>query len=50
MGPPILWLASNLSNDHTGERYIARLWNEALPPDEAAAGARSASVEKPAIM
>jgi 3-oxoacyl-[acyl-carrier protein] reductase len=50
MGPPILWLASDLSNGRSGERYIARLWNDALPPNEAAAAARSAGVEKPAIM
>lgn len=46
----ILWLCSDASNGHTGERYTARLWDEALPADQAAAGARSAAVEKPAIM
>ncbi len=44
------WLCSDLSNDVTGGRFIARLWDEALPPAEAAAGARSAPVEKPAIL
>lgn len=33
------WLCSDASNGHTGERYIARLWDEALPQGEAAAGA-----------
>lgn len=46
----IRWLCSDASNGHTGGRYIARLWNEALPPPEAAAGARSPSVPKPSIM
>lgn len=46
----ILWLCSDASNGETGGRYIARLWDEALPPAEAAAGARAASVAKPSIM
>lgn len=46
----ILWLCSDASNGQTGGRYIARLWNDALPVDEAAAGARSAHVDKPHIM
>ncbi|MDQ0316881.1 SDR family NAD(P)-dependent oxidoreductase [Amorphus orientalis] len=44
------WLASDASNGVTGARFIARLWNEELPPSEAAAGARSPHVDKPAIM
>ncbi len=50
MGPPILWLASDLSNGWTGGRYIARLWDGALPPDEAATAARQPAHEAPAIM
>lgn len=50
MGPPILWLASDLSDGWTGGRYIAKLWDPALAPDEAAAGARQPAHEKPAIM
>ncbi len=50
MGPPILWLASDLSNGWTGGRYIARLWDGALPPDEAATAARQQVHEAPAIM
>ena len=50
MGPPAVWLVSTLSAAHNGSRFIARLWDEALPFDEAAAAARSPSVAKPAIM
>ena len=50
MGPPILWLASDLSNGWTGGRYIARLWDGALPPDQAAAAARQPAHEAPAIL
>lgn len=46
----ILWLCSDASNDHTGERYTARLWDESLPANEAAAGARSVPATTPAIM
>ena len=37
----IAWLCSDASNGHTGGRYIARLWDETLPPARAAAGALS---------
>ena len=43
MRDPILWLASDRSNDRTGERYIGRLWDG---PD----AARDASIDKPKIM
>lgn len=33
------WLCSDASNGHTGQRYIARLWDPALPQAQAAAGA-----------
>ncbi|WP_187972720.1 SDR family NAD(P)-dependent oxidoreductase [Aquibium microcysteis] len=46
----ILWLCSDASNGETGGRYIARLWNDALAPDEAAAGARAPHADKPQIM
>lgn len=39
MNPAIVWLASRRSDGKTGGRYIGRLWNAKLPPDEAAAGA-----------
>ncbi len=50
MRAPILWLCSDRSNGHTAERYIARLWDDGLPPDEAAAGARDRHHEKPGIL
>jgi len=37
MGPPIIWLASAASDGVSGRRFIARLWDPALPPQEAAA-------------
>lgn len=46
----IVWLCSSASDAHTGERYIARLWDESLPADAAAGGARSAHADQPAIM
>ena len=39
MNPAIVWLASKRSDGKTGGRYIGRLWDNSLPPDEAAAGA-----------
>ncbi|WP_108484477.1 SDR family NAD(P)-dependent oxidoreductase [Oceaniglobus ichthyenteri] len=43
MRAPIVWLASDASNGHTGERYIARLWDD---PD----AARDPGTAKPKIM
>ena len=43
MNPAIVWLASKRSDGKTGGRYIGRLWNDKLPPDEAAAGAYHAA-------
>lgn len=39
MGPPIVWLASELSDGFNGERFIAQDWDISLPPTEAAKGA-----------
>lgn len=39
MNPALLWLASDLSNDNTGNRYVGKLWNSQLPPTDAAAAA-----------
>jgi 3-oxoacyl-[acyl-carrier protein] reductase len=50
MALPMLWLASDRSNGRTGERYTARLWDPALPPDQAAAKARAPHAELPQIM
>ncbi|SFI30668.1 SDR family NAD(P)-dependent oxidoreductase [Albimonas pacifica] len=44
------WLAGPGSDGVNGGRYIARLWDERLPPAEAAAAAASPHVDKPAIM
>jgi NAD(P)-dependent dehydrogenase (short-subunit alcohol dehydrogenase family) len=44
MRAPIQWLASDLSNGHTGERYVGNRWDESLAPDEAAKGALEAPV------
>lgn len=46
----ITWLCADDSNGISGARFIARLWDEALPASEAALLARSPSVDKPAIM
>ncbi|MCH8182705.1 MAG: SDR family oxidoreductase [Proteobacteria bacterium] len=40
MVPPILYLMSDLSNGRTGDRYVSRLWDTSLPPEEAAGKAR----------
>ena len=50
MGPPAVWLMSEASASHNGERFIARLWDTSLSPAAAAAAARSARVERPSIM
>jgi 3-oxoacyl-[acyl-carrier protein] reductase len=48
MVAPMLWLASPLSDGITGARFVGRLWDDALPPNEAAAKARELSVLLPA--
>ena len=47
MAAPAVWLASDLSADITGCRYIAKNWNPALPPEEAAEGARDVAIFVP---
>lgn len=47
MVPPMLWLASRQSDGVTGARFVGKLWDAALPPSEAAAKAREASVLLP---
>ena len=44
MVPPILWLASTLSDSVTGARFVGRLWDASLPPDAAAKQAREPPV------
>jgi 3-oxoacyl-[acyl-carrier protein] reductase len=36
MIPPLLWLASDAANEVSGSRFVANLWDPALPPAEAA--------------
>jgi NAD(P)-dependent dehydrogenase (short-subunit alcohol dehydrogenase family) len=48
MVPPVLWLASRMSDGVTGARFVGKLWDDTLPPDEAAAKAREPSVLLPA--
>jgi len=37
MNPVVVWLASDLSDGKTGGRYVGKLWDGSLPPDQAAA-------------
>jgi NAD(P)-dependent dehydrogenase (short-subunit alcohol dehydrogenase family) len=37
---PLLWLASEMSGEVTGARFVASLWDSSLPPDQAAQAAR----------
>ena len=39
MAPPAQWLASPASDGVTGRRFVAGLWDPALPPEQAAAAA-----------
>ena len=43
MVPPLVWLASSASNGVTGRRFIAALWDPALPPAQAAEKAGAAA-------
>ena len=47
MVAPIIWLASTLSDGITGARFVGKLWDERLPPNEVAAKAREPSVLLP---
>jgi 3-oxoacyl-[acyl-carrier protein] reductase len=47
MVKPIIWLAARLSDGVTGARFVGKLWDETLPPSDAAAKAREASVLLP---
>jgi 3-oxoacyl-[acyl-carrier protein] reductase len=44
MVAPVVWLASTLSDGITGARFVGKLWDASLPPDEAAPKAREAAV------
>jgi NAD(P)-dependent dehydrogenase (short-subunit alcohol dehydrogenase family) len=39
MNSAVIWLASKLSDGKTGGRYVGKLWDDRLPPGEAAAAA-----------
>ncbi len=47
MVPPVLWLASELSDGITGCRYMANLWDQSLAPHDAAEGAREPAIFLP---
>ena len=44
MNPVVVWLASDLSDGQTGGRYVGKLWDSALPPNQAAPRALEAPV------
>lgn len=50
MDDPLLWLLSDLSARHNGERFVGILWNEALPLEDRIAAARQCGADAPAIM
>jgi 3-oxoacyl-[acyl-carrier protein] reductase len=50
MRAPIVWLMSDASSAHTGERYSAKDWPAHVSDEAAAASARSSPQEVPHIM
>jgi 3-oxoacyl-[acyl-carrier protein] reductase len=50
MRAPTLWLASDLSNGHTAQRFLARLWNEDLPLAERIAAAQEPTGDLPILI
>jgi NAD(P)-dependent dehydrogenase (short-subunit alcohol dehydrogenase family) len=50
MGPPILWLASDESNNITGRRFSARDWIDDAAPAEAARNAEADRIEVPHVI
>jgi 3-oxoacyl-[acyl-carrier protein] reductase len=50
MRAPTLWLASDLSNGHTAQRFLATRWDEKLPLPERIAAAREDGIDKPMLM
>ncbi len=50
MVPPLLWLVSDESNAHNGERFVASRWTEGLPLAERIAAARDSGTDAPRIM
>lgn len=47
IGPVAVWLASEASNDTTGCRFVAELWDGTLPVDKAAEGCRERAIFTP---
>jgi 3-oxoacyl-[acyl-carrier protein] reductase len=50
MVPPLLWLVSDESNAHNGERFSANLWDDGQPLAARIEAARQSSAELPHIM
>jgi 3-oxoacyl-[acyl-carrier protein] reductase len=50
MVAPALWLASDRSDGHTGERFVASRWDERLPLAARIAAARQDGASEPQIM
>lgn len=50
MNDALLWLLSDLASDHTGERFVGNLWDEALPLQQRILRARQCGADAPAIM
>jgi len=50
MVPPLLWLVSDESNSHNGERFVASLWDDSLPIKARIERARQSGIDAPQIM
>jgi 3-oxoacyl-[acyl-carrier protein] reductase len=50
LNPLVAWLVSDASHGITGRRFVGRLWDAALPPDEAARRAMAVHPDLPAIL
>jgi NAD(P)-dependent dehydrogenase (short-subunit alcohol dehydrogenase family) len=50
MNDALLWLISDLSHGHNGERFNAALWDESLPLSARIVKARQSGADAPAIM
>ena len=50
MRAPLLWLMTRADSGVNGQRFVAKLWPQDLPADQAAARARSPANDLPAIM
>ncbi len=50
INPLLAWLLSDASGDFTGRRFVGKLWDASLPPDEAARRAMQPRPELPTIL